>query len=466
MRDVKEVTLVDGVAPRAMRSSPPKAHSLPARKKMGAARRCFAWRAERRHPPLQPPSRRVLLLAYLSATLLLALTAAGRADDGAKLRDLEAVVKKDPADFAAWNTIADAELSLLGETADLAHLTRAAAAVEQSLKSASPESNRGGLAMRARVALASHHFADAKRDAEQLRALMPDSGYPLQLLGDALFNLGAYDDAARVWAQMLARDGSTPATEPRLAQLDLIHGRTERAKERLTAALKLARQLAPPAPGTVAWCQVQLGELAFRSGDWETAETQYAAALFTQPDDSAAQEHLAELRGAQGRFDEAIALYTREIARTPRPELMQALGDLCISAQRTADAKIWRDRALAAYLASTERGEILYRHHLSSFYADSLNDPAHALDCAQREFNDNPSLHATDALAWALRKAGKTDEAAALAARALATGTRDAHILYHAGMIRMGAGDITGGGTLLQQALAANPRYNSFHVHR
>ncbi len=33
-------------------------------------------------------------------------------------------------------------------------------------------------------------------------------------------------------------------------------------------------------------------------------------------------------------------------------------------------------------------------------------------------------------------------------------------------MIRMGAGDITGGGALLQQALAANPRYNTFHVHR
>ena len=410
--------------------------------------------------------RNTCTLARLSATLLLALAAAGRADDGGKLRELEAMVKMDPADFAAWNTIADTELRLLGETADLAHLTRAAAAVEHSLKSANPESNRGGLAMRARVALASHHFADAKRDAEQLRALMPDSGYPLQLLGDALFNLGAYDDAARVWEQMLARDGSTPATEPRLAQLDLIHGRTERAKERLTTALDFARKLTPPATGTVAWCQVQLGELAFRSGDWETAETQYAATLSTQPDDSAAQDHLAELRGAQGRFDEAIALYTREIARTPRPELMQALGDLCISAQRTADAKIWRDRALAAYLAPIGRGEILYLHHLSGFYADSLNDPTRALDCAQRDFHENPNLHATDALAWALRKAGQTGEAAAMSARALATGTRDAHILYHAGMIRMGAGDITGGGALLQQALAANPRYNSFHVHR
>ena len=398
--------------------------------------------------------------------LLLALVVAGYADSGEKLRELEAKVQAEPADFVAWNKIADAELALLGTTGELAHLPRAAAAVERSLKMANPEFNRGGLAMRARVALAAHRFADARRDAEQLRTLMPDSGYPPQLLGDALFNLGEYDAAGRAWEQALARDGSTPATEPRLAQLDLVQGRTERAKERLTTALALARKLAPPAPETVAWCEVQLGELAFRTGDWATAETQYAAALSAQPNDYGAQEHLAELRGAQGRFDEASALYTRAIERTARPELMQALGDLGIAAGKTDDAKTWRDRALAAYLASVGRGEILFLHHLSAFYADSLNDPAHALEFARRDFAMRPSLPARDALAWALRKAGQLDAAVALTADLLATGTRDAHILYHAGMIRMGAGDITGGGALLQQALAANPRYNTFHVHR
>ena len=83
-------------------------------------------------------NRSTRTLAHLSATLLLALAAAGRADDGGKLRELEATVKMDPADFAAWNSIADTELRLLGATADLAHLTRATAAVEQSLKSAGP----------------------------------------------------------------------------------------------------------------------------------------------------------------------------------------------------------------------------------------------------------------------------------------------------------------------------------------
>ena len=411
-------------------------------------------------------SRGARRLAALSAGVLLTLAGPCRAETGEKLRELEVKVQADAADFVAWNRIADAELSLLSATGDLAHLTRAAAAVERSLKTSNPEFNRGGLAMRARVALASHRFAEARRDAEQLRTLMPDSGYPLGLLGDALFHLGEYDAAERAWTQMLARDGSNPATEPRLAQLDLIHGRAERAQERLTTSLEFARKLTPEAPEVVAWCRVQLGELAFRSGEWETAERHYEAALSGQPDDYAAVEHLAELRGAQGRFDEAAALYVRAIERTSRPELMEALGDLWIAAGKPADGKPWRDRALAAYLASMERGEVLCLHHLAGFYADSLNEPAKALDCARRDFALRPGIPACDALAWALRKAGQLDEAAEMAARALATGTRDAHILYHAGMIRMGAGDITGGGALLQQALAANPRYNSFHVHR
>jgi hypothetical protein len=76
------------------------------------------------------------------------------------------------------------------------------------------------------------------------------------------------------------------------------------------------------------------------------------------------------------------------------------------------------------------------------------------------------SIQACDALAWALFKAGKNEEALDLTTRALATGVLDAHILYHAGMIRMGSGDIPGGSAELQKAMKVNPRYNTFHVHR
>ena len=256
------------------------------------------------------------------------------------------------------------------------------------------------------------------------------------------------------------------ATEPRLAQLDLICGRIARAGERLAAALALAEKLTPEAPEAVAWCHVQFGEFAFRSGDWAAAEKHYTSALASQPGCYAGLEHLAELRGAQRRLDEAAATYTQLIERVPRPELMQALGDLYLSAGQAKAAQPWHDRALAAYLASAERGDVLYFHHLAGFYANSFNEPAKAVEWARRDLALRHSIQAYDALAWALHKAGQNEEAVSMAAKALATGTHDAHILYHAGLIRMAAGNVADGATLLQEALTANPRYNTFHVHR
>jgi len=417
-------------------------------------------------------ARRIIFFSILRAffpvvlVAVLELAQAGKARAAETLNPIGARVKANPGDFVAWNKFADGELRLLSATGDLAHLAHAAAAVEQSLKTANPEFNHGGLAMRTRVELAFHRFKEAQCDAEQLRTLMPDSTYSLGLLGDALLNLGEYAAVERIWNKMFSIDKSSLATEPRLAQLDLVHGRVESARERLLKSLELARKLEPESPDVVAWCQVQVGELAFRSGDWETAEKQYEAALSAQPHYYAGLDHLAELRGAQGRLDEAVVLYSRVIERLPRPEFMQALGDLYLFSGKAGDAKPWHDRALAAYLASVERDETLYFHHLAGFYADSLNEPEKAVEWARRDLTLRHTIQAYDVLASALYKAGKIDDARDAISKALATGTRDAHILYHAGTILMGAGDISGGVVKLQEAVGANPRYNSFHVHR
>jgi tetratricopeptide (TPR) repeat protein len=416
-----------------------------------------------------------LMLRLLSLTATAALGAFGLATHcvhaapaDATLSFFEARVKSDPDDFIAWNKLADARMRLLSTTGDLSHLTRAAEAVEKSLKAVPPEFNRAGVAMRVRVQLAAHRFEEARRSAEELRGLMPGKAYPLQVLGDALINLGDYEAAARTWKEMAAmdEDENALATEPRFAQLDVIYGRVEQARERLAKALEQAQKAYPPSPENVAWYRVQLGELAFKSGNWDAAQTHYDAALSAQPDYYAALDHMAELRGAQGKVEEAVALYTRVIERTHRPEFMQALGDLYAFAGKPNEAKSWHERACDAYLASVERGEVLYFHHLAGFYADSLNEPEKAVEWAQRDLTLRHGIQADDALAWALYKAGKIEEARDTIAKALATGTHDAHILYHAGMIRMSAGDIAGGKGALQQALAANPRHNTFHVHR
>ena len=173
--------------------------------------------------------RRVLVLLPFLVTLGVVQAGTQAARTRETLESLESRVKANPDDFITWNKIADAHLRLLSSTGLLAHLTIASEAVEKSLKLANPEFNRGGLAMRTRIELCSHRFSEARESAEQLRRLMQDETYALQLLGDALFNLGDYGEARRAWSQVRPA-GNELAMEPRLSQLDWVQGNASRAR--------------------------------------------------------------------------------------------------------------------------------------------------------------------------------------------------------------------------------------------
>ena len=75
-------------------------------------------------------------------------------------------------------------------------------------------------------------------------------------------------------------------------------------------------------------------------------------------------------------------------------------------------------------------------------------------------------IFAHDSLAWALYRNGQFDEAAAEMKKALVLGTKDSHLLFHAGMIATATGDLAKGKEFLEKAAAVNPHYNAFHVHR
>jgi tetratricopeptide (TPR) repeat protein len=178
------------------------------------------------------------------------------------------------------------------------------------------------------------------------------------------------------------------------------------------------------------------------------------------------KEHIAELLGAQRRFDEAVALYEKVIERAPKPELCQALGDLYAYMGKPDRAKPWHDKALAAYLDSAQRGEVHYFHHLAGFYADVREDGAEAVKWARKDFalRQGPAAH--DALAWALYRDGRFTEALEEMDRALAAGVKDAHLFFHAAMIRLAAGRSAEGTRFLKLAAETNPRFDAFHVHR
>ena len=410
--------------------------------------------------------QRCRLILY-GVVLRLALTyqcAAAPQETG--LGFLERRVNGDPADFIAWNQLTSRYLERARETGDDAWIAKAAHSTDASLEAIPEEPNTGGLAARARVDLAKHCFLEALAKARRLDAIRPGETEPLPIIADALIEIGDLDEAAKVLAELQKHTGQAVNLEPRLARLALARGQLEEARAHFSAAAEAARKLASPSPLSVAWCEVQLGELAFRTGDWQSAENSYLDALKTMPDWWSAKEHLAELRAAQGRTDEAFKIYEEVIALAPRPELLQAVGDLHLFLNDRPAAKTWHDRALAAYRAASQNGSVAYYHHLAGFFCDSEPDPAEAVRAARKDLELRHSAPAYDSLAWALYKSGDLTGASAAMTKALDSGVKDSHILYHAGLIRMSAGDLPGGQAALREAAAINPQFQAFHVHR
>ena len=410
----------------------------------------------------------------VGALLLLALTAgaasppstnAGAADDAAVVVSfLERRVRQDPDDISALNRLAGEYLRRFRAGGDDRDLTRAYDAAAQSLRSVPAEANIGGLAARARAAFSLHQFAAALDDARRYVALEPGKPYPYQILGDVLLELGDLAGAARAYEQMGQRCEPDAGTEARLARLALLRGETDAARKHLADAVELARPL--PSHDSLAWCLVQSGHLAFSCGDWGRAEEHYQAALAANPSDWRATEHLAELRAAQRQWDPATSLYGEAIKRAPRPELMQALGDVYAAAGRPDDARPWHRRALQKYREACDAGQAHYYHHLSGYYCDVEKDPPEALKWARKDLAVRRSVYAYEALGWALYHDGQFAAAAEAMDKAVVAGTRDPHLLYHASLVYYRAGDRDRARKFLAAATSANPKFNEFHAHR
>jgi tetratricopeptide (TPR) repeat protein len=409
----------------------------------------------------------LLIAASASIDGAFAATPAESDAHAPRLQFFEDRIKRDPDDILAQNRVGEIYLEKLRETGGYDWLRRARLAAEQSLKSVPATRNIGGLSLLVRVEQESHHFAAARDQAVALTKVDPNKSRSYELLGDAFLEFGDLDKAEQTYAQMQQKSGvDLYETNSRLARLELARGAIDAAHNYFEQALAAARDASTPQSEPVGWCLIQLGQLAFNTGDWETAEKKYQAALEVLPGDPRVLEHLAELRAAQEKYPEAIALYEKVLARMPRPEFWQALGDVYAAMAKTEEATTWHDRARDAYLKDAREGNAHYFHHLAGFYSDTEENSGEALKWARADMEFRHSAAARDTLAWALYRDGQFAKAAATAESALSSGTKDAHILFHAGMIFLASNNAARGKEILAEAARVNPRHNSFHVYR
>ena len=93
--------------------------------------------------------------------------------------------------------------------------------------------------------------------------------------------------------------------------------------------------------------------------------------------------------------------------------------------------------------------------------ASPRGQKSESLALARKEFEVRHDIYTWDALAWALYKKGKYQEAEDAIRHALHFGTKDSMLLFHAGMISSGLGYIVQAQQQLGEAIRINPH---FHV--
>ena len=376
------------------------------------------------------------------------------------IRFLEARVQKDPDDFIAYNKLTAYYLQRQREIGDVKYLELASRSARASLAAMPAEQNLGGLASLAQVEYAGHDFEAARDHAKELTEYDSRKSYGYQLLGDALLELGDYDGANAAFQLMRKFGGSSVTTETRLARIAMLHGETSEATRRYTIALNLALDATPISRETVAWCRWQLGETAFATGDYKTAEQHYKDALLAFPDYHRALFGLGRARAALGDNAGAVEQMERAVRRLPDPVYVAALGDLYRVAGREREAAAQYELVERIALLSPLNGT-LYNRQLALFRADHEVRAEEAYLSAKKEYERRRDIYGADALGWTALKAGRIDEARAVIKDALRLGTLDAKLFYHAGMIARAAGDTSSSRAYLQRAVKLNPQFDA-----
>jgi tetratricopeptide (TPR) repeat protein len=379
------------------------------------------------------------------------------------VRFLENRVKIDPDDLVALNKLANYYLQLYRETYDVAYLDLALRSARSSLNVLGADQNLSGLLALAQAEYATHDFASALAHAKQLTEYQPQKSFGYQVLGDALLELGDYEQAAVAYSRMEELDGGSLATESRLAHLAMLRGDLTLAQRRYANALAAAKAALVPAAETISWCHWQLGEAAFQSGDYRGAELHYRDALKASPDYVRALAALGRVRAALNERSGAIRQYEQAVRIIPDPQFVAALGDLYKLTGREDEAA--KEYALVERIGHLNQlNGALYNRQLALFYADHDMRADEAYASAEQQYSIRHDIYGADAVAWTALKAGKVNEAQAAIKEALRLGTKDARLFYHAGMIQRAAGDPNGARNYLRQALALNPEFDEMQA--
>ncbi|MGW0808838.1 tetratricopeptide repeat protein [Nonomuraea sp. NPDC002799] len=339
---------------------------------------------------------------------------------------LQERLRRLPGDYRGWAQLASQYVDQARVTGDPAYYTKA----EGALATAAGLRPDDDLVLTGQAALAAgrHEFTDAVRLSERAIGVNPYSAAAYGVLADARTQLGDLRGAQRAVDKMMnLRPGV--AAFARASYAAELRGDRDGARKYLELAHDDAF-----VPGDVAYARYYLGELALHAGDLTTAAGWYAKSLQAYPAYTPALAGQARTAALSGRLPEALGLYDQVVARLPLPQYLIEQGETRLKAGRPADWTLLKAQR-KLFAAAGVRDDLTW----AEFEADH-GDPAAAVRHARAEYARSPNLVAADALAWALFKAGKPDEALTYAKKATATGWQNPLLTYHRARVEQALG--------------------------
>ncbi|MBK9333346.1 MAG: tetratricopeptide repeat protein [Ignavibacteria bacterium] len=308
------------------------------------------------------------------------------------------------------------------------------------------------------VKLSRHHFIEALELSQKALQINPYSAYSYGVMVDAQVELGMYDEAV-VNLQKMVDLRPDLSSYSRISYLRELFGDTDGAIDAMKSAITAG---SPESENTV-WCRVQLANLYFRSGIFDSASFIYKNVISEFPEYPHGYGGMAMIKMHERNYNDAILLYSRALEKNSLAEYLIALGDAySLNGEKEKAEEEYRKVKLLTTIfkqkgIDTDLEIVLFNADHNRSLEESFENTKEALD------NGSKNIKTYHSLAWTAFKLGNYETADQNIQQALRLGTKDPLLFYHAGKIFESTGDTAKAKDYLDFALKINPYYNELY---
>lgn len=367
-------------------------------------------------------------------------------------------ITRDPQGGLDLASLAGSYLRMARATGDLSWYVLADQAARRSLANL-PFQNDSAILALAKIAEVRHDFKEAIRLAEGLRAHQDGLG----ILVTAHLAIGDVETAGRA-AEELVRRLPTLGSLTLRALVSIARGADAAAESDFLRAI--AAEEAGEAGGS-AYARTLLGRFHARRGRLDLARALYQEALRILPQYPLALVHLAELEARTGAYRLAERHLAEVVTISADPNVFdhavfRGMARLkALQNDRAAAEASW-DQAETRLRRDVAQGAFGHRRELAHLLLERgrPSDVVEALTLMRKEVLNRRDSETLGILAWALIRAGRTDEARGAMRKALRWGLRDATLYYRAGMIEQVLGDRAQAEVFFEKAQSTDPGFD------